>query len=770
MPIKLGSFDVVIGMDWLSKYHARIICDEKVVHIPIDGETLIIQVVREFPEVFPEDLPGLTLVRQVGFQIDLMPRVAPVARAPYRLAPSEMQELSNQLQELADQGFIQPSTSPWGAPVLFVKKKDGSFRMCSSTYSKIDLRSGYHQLRVRDEDIPKTAFRTRYGHYEFQVMPFGLTYAPAVFMDLINLVCKPNLDKFMIVFIDDIIIYAHNKEEHTDHLRIILELLKKEKLYAKFSKCDFLISIVQFLRHVIDSQGIHVESIKNWASPTIPTKVRQFLRLAGYYQRFIEGFLKIVKSLTELTQKNKKYIWGKDQESAFQLLKQKLCEDPILALPEGNDDFVIYCDASHQGLGAVLMQREKVIAYASRQLKPHEENYTTHDLELGAVVLQHILDQKELNIRQRRWLELLTDYDCEIRYHHGKANVVADALSQKEQIKPLRVRALVMTLHQKLPSQILEAQTKAIKEENIKAENLREMDKAFEVRPDGTRCIKNRSWLLLFGNLRDLIMHESYKSRNSIYPGSDKMYQDLKKLYWWPNMKTIIVENVGKCLTCSRVKAEYRLTKSAHFIPTKATDSMETLTRLYIKEIISRHGVPISIISDHDSHFTSRFRQSMQNALGTQLDMSTAYYPETDGQMSPQKGVIRFRKRGKLNPRHIRPFKILKRVGPVAYKLKLPEELSNVHRTFHVSNLKKCLSDESLVILMKELRLDDKLNFVEEPIEIMDREVKQLRQSRIPIVKVRWNSKIGPEFTWERDDQIRAKYPHLFPNITPTSN
>ncbi|GJZ88639.1 putative reverse transcriptase domain-containing protein [Tanacetum coccineum] len=476
MPIKLGSFNIVIGMDWLSKYHARIICDEKVIHIPINGETLIIRVmekksdekrledipvVREFPEVFPKDLPGLPPVRQVEFQIDLIPGAAPVARTPYRLAPSEMHELSNQLQELADRGFIRPSTSPWGAPVLFVKKKDGSFKMCSSIYSKIDLRSSYHQLRVRDEDIPKTAFRTRYKHYEFQVMPFGLTNAPAVFMDLMNRVCKPYLDKFVIVFIDDILIYSRNKEEHANHLRIILELLKKEKLYAKFSKCDFWIRIVQFLGHLIDSQGLHVdpakiEAVKNWTSPTTPTEIRQFLGL----------LLAIMK--------NKKYIWGKDQESAFQLLKQKLCEAPILALPEGNDDFVVYCDASHQGLGAVLMQREKVIAYASRQLKPNEENYTTHDLELD---LQHILDQKELNMRQRCWLELLADYDCEIRYHPGKANVVADALSQKEQIKLLRVRSLVMTIHPKLPSQILKAQTEAIKEENIKAENLRGMDK-----------------------------------------------------------------------------------------------------------------------------------------------------------------------------------------------------------------------------------------------------------------------------------------------------
>ncbi|GJR20168.1 putative reverse transcriptase domain-containing protein [Tanacetum coccineum] len=372
MPVELGSFDAIIGMDWLAKpeymekgfpiFLAHITAKE--VEDKSEKKRLEdVPIVQDFPEVFPKDLSGLPPTRQVEFQIDLVPGAAPVARAPYRLAPSEMKELSEQLKELSDKGFIRPSSSPWGAPVLFVKKKDGSFRMCidyrelnkltvknryplpriddlfdqlqgSSVYSKIDLRSGYHQLRVREEDIPKTAFRTRYGHYEFQVMPFGLTNAPAVFMDLMNRVCKPYLDKF------------------------------KEELYAKFSKCEFWIPKVQFLGHVIDSEGIHVdpakiESIKDWASPKSPTEIRQFLGLAGYYRRFIEGFSKIAKPMTKLTQKKVKFEWGDKQEAAFQLLKQKLCSAPILALPEGSEDFIAYCDASKKGLGAVLMQREK---------------------------------------------------------------------------------------------------------------------------------------------------------------------------------------------------------------------------------------------------------------------------------------------------------------------------------------------------------------------------------------------------------------------------
>ncbi|GKB80475.1 putative reverse transcriptase domain-containing protein [Tanacetum coccineum] len=580
MPIKIGSFDVIIGMDWLLKYHDVIVCDEKIVQILAKRMSSFlahittkkvedkseekrledVPIVRDFPEVFPEDLP---------------------ARVPYRLAPSEMKELSDQLKELSDKGFIRPIFSPWGAPVLFVKKKDGSFWMCieywelnkltvknryslpriddlfdqlqgSSVYSKIDLMSGYHQLRVREEDILKTIFRTRYGHYEFEVMPFGLTNTLAVFMDLMNRVCKPYLDKFVIVFIDDILIYLKSKQGHEEHLKLILKLLKKKELYTKFSKCEFWIPKVQFLGHVIDSQGIHVdpakiESIKDRASPKSPTEIRYFLGLVGYYRIFIKGA-------------------------------------PILDLPEGAENFIVYCDASHKGLGAILMQNEK---------------------------------------------------------------------------------------------QILEAQTEARKPENLEAEdmggmlieNLRESDnprkEKLEPRADGTLCLNNRSWLPCYGDLRTLIMHE----------------------------------------------------------------------------------------------FTSNFWRAFQKDLGTRLDISTAYNPHTDGQ----------------SERAIQTFKDMSRACIIDFGTGWDRHLLLIefsyNNSYH-SSIKAALFEalyghkcRSPVCLAKGG--DTQLT---EPVEIIDREVKRLKQSRIPIIKVRWNSRRGPEFTWEREDQFRKNYPHLFTKTAPSTS
>ncbi|GJU45444.1 putative reverse transcriptase domain-containing protein [Tanacetum coccineum] len=654
MPVELGSFDAIIGMDWLAKYQAVIVYAEKIVRIPWRNETLIIHgdgsnqgnvtrlniisctktqkymekgfpiflahvtakevedksgkkrledvpIVRDFPEVFPEDLPGLPPTRQVEFQIDLVHGAAPVARAPYRLAPSEMKELSEQLKELSDKGFIRPSSSPWGAPVLFVKKKDGSFRMCidyrelnkltvknryplpriddlfdqlqgSSVYSKIDLRSGYHQLRVREKDISKTAFRTRYGHYEFQVMPFGLTNAPAVFMDLMNQVCKPYLDKFVIVFIDDILIYSKNKQEHEEHLKLILELLKKEELYAKFSKCEFWIPKVQFLGHVIDSEGIHVdpakiESIKDWTSPKSPTEIRQFLGLAGYYRRFIEGFSKIAKPMTKLTQKKVKFEWGDKQEAVFQLLKQKLCSAPILAYLRKRIFPSHTGDASKKGFGRCVS-------------------------------------------KERR----------------------------KEREPPLRVRALVMTISLDLPKQILNAQTEARKPENIKNEDVGGMlvenaknpeairTEKLEPRADGTLCLNGRSWLPCYGDLR----RGSCTSPSFMGP-SGLLVQPKIPEWKWDNITMDFVTKLPK--TSQGYDTIWvivdRLTKSAIFTPMRETDPLDKLARMYLKEVVTRHGIPVSIICPR---FASNFWRSLQNALGTNLDMSTAYHPQTDGQ------------------------------------------------------------------------------------------------------------------------------------------
>ncbi|GKB59289.1 putative reverse transcriptase domain-containing protein [Tanacetum coccineum] len=790
IPFGHGSFDVIIGMDWLSNHKAKIICHEKVVRIPLlDGKVL-----RVLGEKLKEKMRHLKSAKAKEKEQEemLIPRATSVAKSPYCLEPSELEELSGQLKELQDKG--------------------------SQFFSKIDIRSGYHQLRVHEDDIPKTAFRTRYGHFEFIIMPFGLTNAPAVFMDLMNRVCRPYLDKFVIVFIDDILIYSKTREEHVEHLRLVLELLKKEKLYAKFSKCEFWLREVQFLGHVINGNGIHVdpskiEAVKNWKAPRTLSKVHSFLGLAGYYRRFIKNFSKIAKSLTILTQKCKTFDWGEEQELAFQTLKDKLCNAPVLALPDRPEDFVVYYDASGIGLGYVLMQRGKVIAYASRQLKIHEMNYTTHDLELGAVVFALKIWRHYLYGIKSSCLVIMT-----VRF---------------------------ATILSSIKDRILAAQKEAMDESAGLQKGLDEM---IEQRSDGTLYYLDRIWVPLKGDVRTLIMDEAHKSKYSIHLGADKIYYDLRdrpygllqqpKIPVW-KWEGIAMDFVTKFPRTSSGHDTIwvivdRLTKSAHFLPMREDYKMDRLARL------------------------SRFWQPMQEALGTRLDMSKAYHPQTDGQsehtiqtlenmlracvfdfegswdvhlllveflynisyhssvrcasfkalygrkcrspimwaevgegqligtnyadkkrkplefsvgdyvllkVSPWKGVVRFGKKRKLAPRFVRAFEIIEKVGPVAYRLYLPEELDGVHDTFHVSNLKKCLADPTLQVPLDEIHVDANLNFVEEPVEILEREFKKLKRSKIAIVKVRWNSKRGPEFTWERKDQMKLKYPHLFSDV-----
>ncbi|GJX26233.1 putative reverse transcriptase domain-containing protein [Tanacetum coccineum] len=596
------------------------------------------------------------------------------------------------LQELQDKGFIRPSHSLWEAPMLFVKKKDGSFRMC------IDYRE-FNKLTVKN--------------------------------------------RYPLPRIDDLF----------DQLQGL----------CYFSKIDLRLGYHQL------RSGIHVEP--------------------GYYRRFIANFFKIAKPLTSLTHKNQKYVWGVEQEEAFQTLKNNLCDALILSLLDGVEDFVVYCDASNQGLGYVLMQRNK----------------------------------KELNMDQRRWLELFSDYECEIRYHPSKANVVVDALSRKEWVKPKRVRAMAMTIQSGVKGMILAAQGEAFNQENVLAERLHGLDQQMERKGDGSLYFMDRIWVPLVGGVRTVIMDEAHKSRYSVHPGADKMYYDLRDMYWWPGMKRDIATYVSECLTCAKVKAEHqrpsgllqqpeipewkwesitmdfitklprtrnghdaiwvvvdRLTKSAHFLAIREDYSTEELVRLYIDEIIARHGVPVSIISDRDARFTSRLwayvidfggswdvhlplaefsynnsyhtsircasfeelygRKCRSPVLWAEIEEGSLIGPELVQEMTDKV-------KGKLALRYVRPFEILERIGPVAYRLRLSKELSGVHDRFHVSNLKEYLADANLHVPLDEIKVDKTFRFVEEPVEIMDREIKSLKRSKISLVKVHYNSKCGPEFT-----------------------
>ncbi|KAJ9536005.1 hypothetical protein OSB04_un000833 [Centaurea solstitialis] len=618
-PIPMEGLDVVLGMDWLIRNKAKIDCEQQMVRVLLpDGRTAVIygvkrnrstrlisvikanrcikkgcvwfmayvidsgknkleikdvEVVCDYPEVFAEDLVSLPPDREIEFRIDLVPGAALIAKAPYRLAPSELEEMSAQLQELLDKGFIRPSTSPWGAPVQFVKKKDGTMRMCIDyrELNKVTVKNKYPLPRIDDlfdqlqgakffskidlrkEDVPKTAFRTRYGHYEFLVMLFGLTNALAAFMDLMNRVCKPYLDKFVIVFINDILIYSKTAEEHGEHLRKVLEMLKYERLYAKFSKCEFWLKEVQFLGHIVTQEGIKVH----------------------------QALLNNRHTLTALTKKNVKFEWTLTCEYVFNNLKEKLTSAPILTLPNGTDGFIVYCDASKLGIG-----------------------------------------------------------------------IVPD-----------------------IKSEIREWQEEATKEENLKSERLVGILDMLISNSEGLKCFEDHVWVPNLEDLQKKVLAEAHKSKYSVHPRTNKMYRDLKLTYWWSGMKKDIAQFVERCVTCLQVKIEHqrpyrklqqlpipewtwehvtmdfvtklprtqkgydaiwvvvdRLSKSVHFLPMKETYTMERLAKLYIAEVVRQHGVPLSIVSDRKARFTSTFWQSFQRELGTQVKLSTAYHPQTDGQ------------------------------------------------------------------------------------------------------------------------------------------
>eukprot|EP00253_Pinus_taeda_P016502 PITA_16502 len=740
--LPLGSYDILIGMDWLEKNWSLVDCKTKIIYYrdqqgnikemqgirrpmqvwPITANQLVkcvqkgcqvyaiqvgfanskdkttslnnIPVIQEFADVFPEEIPGLPPRRDIDFTIELVPGAAPVSRAPYRMSVPELTELKMQLQELLEKNYIRPSVSPWGAPVLFVKKKYGTLRMCidyrqlnkltiknkyplpridelfdqvkgATMFSKIDLRSGYHQIRIKDEDIAKTTFRTRYGHYEFVVLPFGLTNAPATFMCLMNGIFHPYLDQFVLIFIDDILIYSRTIEEHYEHLRIVLQTLREHQLYAKFSKCDFFKEEIQCLGHVISKEGIAVDpekikAIMDWPIPKDVTDVRSFMGLAGYYRRFVVGFSKVAFPITSLEKKGKLFHWTPNCQKSFEQLKHLLTTALVLSIADPNKDYVVCTDASKEGLGGVLMQEGRVIAYESHKLKEHEQKYSAYDLELAAVI--HALKMWRHYLMGRKFL-LHTD-------HHSLTNYFSQPTLNARQASGWKspfLEIIKETADQDTEYQQLKLQIQQSTREDSQQEY--ELDDAGRIYFKKWLYVPNQS------RIKNLIMDEFHVSHYAGHPGYQKMITAIRKEYFWPGMKKNIVEYLSQCLECQQIKAEHqhpagllqplpvpewkwevismdfitglpktkrnndsifvvvdKLSKAAHFIPVQSTYRAAQIAHIFMHNIFRLHGLPKNIISDRNVKFTSAFWKTLFAELGTQLNFSTAYHPQTDGQ------------------------------------------------------------------------------------------------------------------------------------------
>ncbi|KAK1581185.1 hypothetical protein Q3G72_003854 [Acer saccharum] len=686
--------------------------------------SVVVSLLQDFDEVFPEEMPiGLPPIRGIEHQIDFVPG-APIPNRPaYRSNPEETKELQRQVDELTEKGYVRESMSPCAVPVLLVPKNDETWRMCvdcrainnitvkyrhpiprlddildelhgSIVFTKIDHKSGYHQIRMKEGDEWKTAFKTKYGLYEWLVMPFGLTNAPSTFMRLMNHVLRAFIGKFVVVYFDDILIYSKNLDEHVEHLKLVLGVLRIEKLFANLKKCTFFTDKLVFLGFVVSAKGIGVDeekvkAIKEWPKPTNVGQVRSFHGLASFYRRFVKDFSSLAAPLTEVIKKNVGFKWGNEQEKAFNLIKEKLTNTPLLALPNFAKAFEIECDASGIGIGAVLMQEGRPIAYFSEKISGAALNYPTYDKEMYALVraletwqhylwpkefvihtdhesLKHLKGQHKLNKRHAKWVEFIETFPYVIKYKKGKENVVADALSRKY--------VLLSTLDARLLG------FDYIKELYVEDSDFGNVFNACEkvafgkfYRHDGF-LFRETKLCVPKSSLLELLVKEAHGGGLMGHFGIAKTLDILHEHFFWPHMKRDVERVCEKRITCRQAKSRVkphglytplpipsgpwidismdfvlglprskrgrdsiyvvvdRVSKMAHFIPCHKTDNASHIANLFFKEIVRLHGMPKTIVSDRDAKFLSYFWKTLWGKLGTKLLFSTTCHPQTDGQ------------------------------------------------------------------------------------------------------------------------------------------